>query len=92
MSSANDHIVPEFIPPSPNKTDDSIDSILENVQSGFEMRSHSNAKVITPNPVVVPSYECVNTPPLSPKYVDSAASSPSQLDSEGNLLNIDYKS
>nr|XP_019535514.2 segmentation protein fushi tarazu [Aedes albopictus] len=81
LSSVNDHIVPEFIPPSPNKTDDSIDSILETVNSGFDIKSQPNTKTTTP--ILVPSYECVSTPPLSPKYVDSAASSPSQLDSDG---------
>ncbi|XP_062540080.1 homeobox protein Hox-A5-like [Armigeres subalbatus] len=84
MVPANDRIVPEFIPPSPNKTDDSIDSILEIANTGFESRSYPGAKAVTSSTTVEPSYECVSTPPLSPKYADSAASSPSQLESEGN--------
>ncbi|XP_065093466.1 segmentation protein fushi tarazu [Ochlerotatus camptorhynchus] len=79
MLSPSDHIVPEFIPPSPNKTEDSIDSFLEN---GLQNNTKS-LTLTTPARVIVPSYECVSTPPVSPKYVGPAVSSQSQqLDSE----------
>ncbi|XP_058817892.1 segmentation protein fushi tarazu [Topomyia yanbarensis] len=81
MSPISDRMVPEIVPPSPNKTNDSIDSILECANNGFETSIQNDGINYSlnhySNPPTTSSYDGVSTPPLSPKDSDIAASSPS---------------
>ncbi|XP_055622437.1 segmentation protein fushi tarazu [Toxorhynchites rutilus septentrionalis] len=81
MSPMSDRMEPEVISPSPNKTNDSIDSVLEgcnnrfetSIQNGnvnFSLRHYANSATAS-------NYDGVSTPPLSPKDSDIASSSPS---------------
>jgi hypothetical protein len=63
-----DRIVPEIVPPSPNKTDDSIDFLDQNLSLNHIQPSPSSQSII----------DRISTPPLSPKEESkTAASSPS---------------
>ncbi|XP_055537944.1 segmentation protein fushi tarazu [Wyeomyia smithii] len=83
MSPISDRIAPEIVPPSPNKTNDSIDSILECANSGFETSLQNDSVGFSlnhhySNPPTATSFDGVSTPPLSPKDLDiSLSKSPS---------------
>ncbi|XP_058447790.1 segmentation protein fushi tarazu [Malaya genurostris] len=81
MSPISDRMVPEIVPPSPNKTNDSIDSILECANNGFETSIQNDNVNFSlnhySNPPTASTYDGVSTPPLSPKDSDIATSSPS---------------
>ncbi|XP_058121645.1 segmentation protein fushi tarazu [Anopheles ziemanni] len=76
LSPASDRIVPDIAPLSPNKTDDSIDSLLDNTKHGYEAAEGTHyvmSHLVQPR---TPSYDGVSTPPLSPKDLESVVSSP----------------
>uniref|UniRef100_A0A182QMC1 Homeobox domain-containing protein n=1 Tax=Anopheles farauti TaxID=69004 RepID=A0A182QMC1_9DIPT len=74
---ASDRILPDAIPLSPNKTDDSIDSLLDNTsKQGFEAIQGANFVLNHLRQPSTPNYDGVSTPPLSPKDLESAISSP----------------
>ncbi|XP_055586775.1 segmentation protein fushi tarazu [Uranotaenia lowii] len=107
LSPISDRSVPEIIPPSPNKTDDSIDSILECASSGFDALesnfslSHHQRHHFT-NPAAQPpapsstassNYgDGVSTPPLSPKYPETATSSPAISEDSKRMEHFDGNS
>ncbi|XP_053682656.1 segmentation protein fushi tarazu-like [Sabethes cyaneus] len=78
MSPISDRVVPEIVPPSPNKTNDSIDSILECANSGFETSLRNDGMNFSlnhySNPPTASSFDGVSTPPLSPKDLDTSLS------------------
>ncbi|XP_052863900.1 segmentation protein fushi tarazu [Anopheles cruzii] len=70
---ASDRLVPDIVPMSPNKTDDSIDSLLESAtkhdyESLGEGPKFGLAHLGQPG---TPRYDGVSTPPLSPKGLES---------------------
>ncbi|XP_053674385.1 segmentation protein fushi tarazu [Anopheles nili] len=89
---SSDRLVPDIVPLSPNKTNDSIDSLLDN-SSKYGLEAVQNASFIMNHlqQPDTPNYDGVSTPPLSPKDMESAVSSPmiaekmsQNGDSEGN--------
>ncbi|XP_049280735.1 homeobox protein Hox-B5-like [Anopheles funestus] len=73
---ASDRIVPDIVPLSPNKTDDSIDSLLDNTSKhGVDMAQGANYTLHNLGQPSTPNYDGVSTPPLSPKDMESAISS-----------------
>uniref|UniRef100_A0A182J7H2 Uncharacterized protein n=1 Tax=Anopheles atroparvus TaxID=41427 RepID=A0A182J7H2_ANOAO len=76
LSPASDRIVPDIGPLSPNKTDDSIESLLDNTKHGFEAAEGANFVLSHIAQPGTPAYDGVSTPPLSPKDLESAVSSP----------------
>uniref|UniRef100_A0A182M3Q8 Homeobox domain-containing protein n=1 Tax=Anopheles culicifacies TaxID=139723 RepID=A0A182M3Q8_9DIPT len=73
---ASDRIVPDIIPLSPNKTDDSIDSLLDNTSKHVVDTTYgANYSLQILGQPTTPNYDCVSTPPLSPKDMESAISS-----------------
>uniref|UniRef100_A0A182NN42 Homeobox domain-containing protein n=1 Tax=Anopheles dirus TaxID=7168 RepID=A0A182NN42_9DIPT len=74
---ASDRIVPDTVPLSPNKTDDSIDSLLDNTsKQDFEVLQSAAFALNHLRQPSTPNYDGVSTPPLSPKDLESAISSP----------------
>ncbi|XP_040175685.1 segmentation protein fushi tarazu [Anopheles arabiensis] len=75
---ASDRIVPDIVPLSPNKTDDSIDSLLDNSskQDIVTMQCVDYTLNSLRQITATPKYDGVSTPPLSPKNMESAISSP----------------
>ncbi|XP_035902684.1 segmentation protein fushi tarazu [Anopheles stephensi] len=73
---ASDRIVPDIVPLSPNKTDDSIDSLLDNTSKhGVDTTQGENYTLHSLGQPATPNYDGVSTPPLSPKDMESAISS-----------------
>uniref|UniRef100_A0A182T613 Homeobox domain-containing protein n=1 Tax=Anopheles maculatus TaxID=74869 RepID=A0A182T613_9DIPT len=73
---ASDRIVPDIVPLSPNKTDDSIDSLLDNTSKhGVDTTQGENYTLHNLGQPTTPNYDGVSTPPLSPKDMESAISS-----------------
>ncbi|XP_050069618.1 segmentation protein fushi tarazu [Anopheles maculipalpis] len=73
---ASDRIVPDIVPLSPNKTDDSIDSLLDNTSKhGVDTTQGENYTIHNVGQPSTPNYDGVSTPPLSPKDMESAISS-----------------
>uniref|UniRef100_A0A182VPY5 Homeobox domain-containing protein n=1 Tax=Anopheles minimus TaxID=112268 RepID=A0A182VPY5_9DIPT len=73
---ASDRIVPDIVPLSPNKTDDSIDSLLDNTSKhGADTMHGANYTLHNLGQPTTPNYDGVSTPPLSPKDMESAISS-----------------
>ena len=82
-SSNYDRIVPEIVPPSPNKTDDSIDFLDQNLSLNHIHPSPSSQSII----------DRISTPPLSPKEdgpSKTAASSPSHSNSNNSAVNQNW--
>lgn len=90
MSPISDRTVPEIVPPSPNKTEDSIDSFLDCATDTTQNINFSlNHSAGTPSKLL--NYDGVSTPPSSPKDADFAVSSlpsdysTSQQSNEGSI-------
>ncbi|XP_053668228.1 segmentation protein fushi tarazu [Anopheles marshallii] len=73
---ASDRIVPDIVPLSPNKTDDSIDSLLDTTsKNGVDTTRGANYTLHNLGQPSTPNYDGVSTPPLSPKDMECAISS-----------------
>ncbi|XP_052891184.1 segmentation protein fushi tarazu [Anopheles moucheti] len=82
---ASDRIVPDIVPLSPNKTDDSIDSLLDNTsKQGVDTTQGANYTLHNLGQPTTPNYDGVSTPPLSPKDMESAISSQTRTDQSWN--------
>ncbi|XP_058056240.1 segmentation protein fushi tarazu [Anopheles bellator] len=69
---ASDRLVPDIVPMSPNKTDDSIDSLLDSAaKHDYESLEGPKYGLLGQHPGT-PGYDGVSTPPLSPKGLESA--------------------
>ncbi|XP_050092050.1 segmentation protein fushi tarazu [Anopheles aquasalis] len=82
LSPASDRIVPDIIPISPNKTDDSIDSLLDSAKHGYESMDGMKIALSHLTQPATPRFDGVSTPPLSPKDLESALSSSPRLPEE----------
>ncbi|XP_049548092.1 segmentation protein fushi tarazu [Anopheles darlingi] len=82
LSPASDRIVPDIIPISPNKTDDSIDSLLDSAKHGYESMEGMKIALSHLTQPATPRFDGVSTPPLSPKDLESALSSSPRLPEE----------
>ncbi|XP_035782166.1 segmentation protein fushi tarazu-like [Anopheles albimanus] len=82
LSPASDRIVPDIIPISPNKTDDSIDSLLDSAKHGYDSMEGMKIALSHLSQPATPRFDGVSTPPLSPKDLESALSSSPRLPEE----------